>query len=95
MPLIEINDEIREKGVAVPPDDVYQRIISFASNRPYCQSIENGTFRFIDLFAGIGGIRIPFQELGGTCVFSSEWDQFAQKIFCLVASLANRSHQLV
>lgn len=30
--------------------------------------------RFIDLFAGIGGIRIPFDELGCECVFSSEWD---------------------
>ena len=35
-------------------------------------------FKFIDLFAGIGGIRIPFDELGGTCVFSSEWDKFSQ-----------------
>jgi DNA (cytosine-5)-methyltransferase 1 len=35
-------------------------------------------FRFIDLFAGIGGIRIPFQELGGKCVLTSEWDKFAQ-----------------
>ena len=34
-------------------------------------------FRFIDLFAGIGGIRIPFDELGGECVFSSEWDAAA------------------
>ena len=32
------------------------------------------TLRFIDLFAGIGGIRIPFDELGYECVFSSEWD---------------------
>ncbi len=31
-------------------------------------------FTFIDLFAGIGGIRIPYDELGGDCVFSSEWD---------------------
>lgn len=31
--------------------------------------------RFIDLFAGIGGIRIPFDELGYECVFSSEWDK--------------------
>ncbi|MBQ9367953.1 MAG: DNA cytosine methyltransferase [Victivallales bacterium] len=29
-------------------------------------------FTFIDLFAGIGGIRLPFDELGGNCVFSSE-----------------------
>ena len=38
----------------------------------------NKKFRFIDLFAGIGGIRIPFEELGGECVFSSEWDKFSQ-----------------
>ena len=38
-------------------------------------------FRFIDLFAGIGGIRIPFDELGGECVFSSEWDTYAQKTY--------------
>lgn len=35
-------------------------------------------FNFIDLFAGIGGIRIPFDELGGKCVFTSEWDKFSQ-----------------
>lgn len=35
-------------------------------------------YKFIDLFAGIGGIRIPFDELGAKCVFSSEWDKFAQ-----------------
>lgn len=38
-------------------------------------------FRFIDLFAGIGGIRIPFDEIGGQCVFTSEWDKFSQKTY--------------
>lgn len=38
-------------------------------------------FRFIDLFAGIGGTRIPFQELGGECVFTSEWDKFSKKTY--------------
>lgn len=38
-------------------------------------------FKFIDLFAGIGGIRIPFDELGGKCVFSSEIDPHAQKMY--------------
>lgn len=33
--------------------------------------------KFIDLFAGIGGIRLPFDELGYHCVFSSEWDKAA------------------
>lgn len=39
------------------------------------------TFDFIDLFAGTGGIRIPFDELGGRCVFTSEWDEHAQKTY--------------
>jgi DNA (cytosine-5)-methyltransferase 1 len=38
-------------------------------------------FTFIDLFAGIGGIRRPFQLFGGKCVFSSEIDKFAQKTY--------------
>lgn len=36
---------------------------------------------FIDLFAGIGGIRIPFDEMGYHCVFSSEWDKAAAKTY--------------
>lgn len=32
-------------------------------------------FTFIDLFAGIGGIRIAFEQVGGKCVFSSEWEK--------------------
>ena len=35
------------------------------------------SFRFIDLFAGIGGTRLGFEAAGGTCVFTSEWDKFA------------------
>ena len=42
---------------------------------------EPGRFTFIDLFAGIGGIRIPFEELGGRCVFTSEWDEYARKTY--------------
>lgn len=42
---------------------------------------ENPKFTFIDLFAGIGGFRMAFQNLGGQCVFSSEWDAQAQKTY--------------
>ena len=38
-------------------------------------------FKFIDLFAGIGGIRLAFEKAGGTCVFTSEWDSFAQQTY--------------
>jgi len=48
-------------------------------------------FTFVDLFAGIGGVRLPFEEIGGHCVFTSEWDKYAQKTY-----LANfpASHQI-
>ncbi len=39
------------------------------------------TFTFIDLFAGIGGIRLAFDSVGGKCVFTSEWDKFAQQTY--------------
>ena len=42
---------------------------------------EKGKFTFIDLFAGIGGIRLGYQLNGGRCVFSSEWDKDAAKTY--------------
>ncbi len=39
------------------------------------------TFRFIDLFAGIGGTRLGFEAVGGRCVFGSEWDRFARETY--------------
>lgn len=39
------------------------------------------TFKFIDLFAGIGGFRLALESQGGICVFSSEWDRFSQKTY--------------
>ena len=38
-------------------------------------------FNFIDLFAGIGGMRIAFKNVGGECIFSSEWDKLAQDTY--------------
>lgn len=42
---------------------------------------ESPPFTFIDLFAGIGGIRRGFEDLGGKCLFSSEWDRFAMQTY--------------
>lgn len=44
---------------------------------------ERPAFRFIDLFAGIGGLRMGFESIGGRCVFTSEWDPFSQKTYAL------------
>ena len=38
-------------------------------------------FRFIDLFAGIGGLRLGFEYIGGRCVFTSEWNRFSQETY--------------
>lgn len=40
-----------------------------------------GWFRFVDLFAGIGGLRKGFEHIGGRCVFTSEWDANSQKTY--------------
>lgn len=42
---------------------------------------ETPAFRFIDLFAGIGGLRLGFEAIGGRCVFTSEWDKYSQKTY--------------
>lgn len=43
--------------------------------------VKNPKFTFIDLFAGIGGFRLALQNLGGKCVFTSEWDKEAKKTY--------------
>ena len=43
--------------------------------------ISKPKFTFIDLFAGIGGIRLAYQNLGGKCVFTSEWNNPAKKTY--------------
>ena len=45
------------------------------------ESSAEGSFDFIDLFAGIGGMRKAFENIGGRCVFTSEWDSYAQKTY--------------
>ena len=44
-------------------------------------SSADAPFKFIDLFAGIGGLRIGFEAIGGQCVFTSEWNKFAQETY--------------
>ncbi len=48
---------------------------------PFGEESPAGTFDFIDLFAGIGGLRKAFEQIGGRCVYTSEWDSYAQKTY--------------
>ena len=78
-----------ETGEHIPSKNKLQNIKSLESNlnkqrknAPFVHDqSRDAEFKFIDLFAGIGGIRLPFQKLGGKCVFTSEWDKFAQKTY--------------
>ncbi|WP_329605423.1 DNA (cytosine-5-)-methyltransferase [Zavarzinia marina] len=45
------------------------------------QEAPDEKFRFVDLFAGIGGLRRGFEPLGGRCVFTCEWDRYAQATY--------------
>lgn len=67
-------------GETDPPpyisDAIRQRLLNF----PQPDSAP-ANFRFIDLFAGIGGMRIAFEKHGGRCVFTSEWDEYARKTY--------------
>lgn len=47
-------------------------------SRPASRQAE---FTFIDLFAGVGGIRLGFEQHGGQCVFTSEWNKFSQQTY--------------
>lgn len=59
------------------PDAIRQRILPLMTAAPK----EKYPFSFVDLFAGIGGIRSGFEAQGGHCVFTSEWNTFAQKTY--------------
>lgn len=45
------------------------------------QETQDGKFTFIDLFAGIGGMRIAFERAGGHCVYSNEWNKYSQQTY--------------
>lgn len=67
-----------EAGDGVPREAALGLLRSMASAAPK-QSV--GRFNFVDLFAGIGGIRKGFDAIGGHCVFTSERDKFAQQTY--------------
>lgn len=58
------------------PKAIKSKVDKLVSKPPYQN--HRSKFKFIDLFAGIGGLRLGFQLEGGDCVFTSEWDKYAQ-----------------
>lgn len=81
-----------EVGETEPPpylaDAIRQRLLPL--NDP--DEAKECAFRFIDLFAGIGGIRMAFEAHGGRCVFTSEWNPYAQKTY--LANFPDSTHAM-
>lgn len=73
----EITDEYVTKVAESPTE---YNLFSDFFNVPFLDP-EEPKFTFIDLFAGMGGFRLAMQAQGGKCVFSSEWNKYAQKTY--------------
>lgn len=71
-----------EDGSSEPSRLAMRTLENAATGRIAAVPQSNG-FRFIDLFAGIGGLRLGFESIGGRCVFTSEWDANSQKTYAL------------
>jgi DNA (cytosine-5)-methyltransferase 1 len=68
-----------ERGEGEPREAALQMLRTMTANGKVGPSVSR--FNFIDLFAGIGGIRNGFENIGGHCVFTSEWNKFAQQTY--------------
>lgn len=82
--LIEVSDRtaLRYANGTGQPKRLALRVLRESARRPAPVPVET-SFRFVDLFAGIGGLRIGFQGIGGHCVFTSEWDAHSQATYAL------------
>ncbi|WP_298118028.1 DNA cytosine methyltransferase [Flavobacterium sp.] len=67
----------QEENLSLVSDVALQQLLFEVENVPF-PTPENYTFKFIDLFAGIGGFRIAMQNVGGKCIYTSEWDTNAK-----------------
>ena len=76
--IIEYKNE--EENLNLVSEDALQQLLFEVETVPF-PTPKNYTFKFIDLFAGIGGFRMAMQNLGGKCVFTSEWDENAKKTY--------------
>ncbi|MCH4830351.1 DNA cytosine methyltransferase [Flavobacterium covae] len=68
------------ENINIVSDVALQQLLFEVENVPFPTPTDY-KFKFIDLFAGIGGFRLALQNLGGKCVFTSEWDQSAKKTY--------------
>jgi DNA (cytosine-5)-methyltransferase 1 len=69
-----------ENGLSRPSPPAL-KFLNLYLERRQAGSTSTNNFKFIDLFAGIGGLRRGFEKIGGKCVFTCEWDEYCQKTY--------------
>ena len=62
-------------------DSIAVAVRQFVSHQVKTSTSGNNGFTFIDLFAGIGGMRIAYENAGGHCVYSNEWNKYSQQTY--------------
>jgi len=75
-----INYKQKENEISIVAEDALQQLLFEVENVPF-PTPKNYTFNFIDLFAGIGGFRLALQNIGGKCIYTSEWNNDAKKTY--------------
>lgn len=77
----ELNDYSANANLSVQ-DCVREAVASYVTDiKKKYQIVDREGFSFIDLFAGIGGMRLGFERAGGHCVYSSEWNKYSQQTY--------------
>ena len=72
--------KLKETDLQIVAEDALQQLLFEVENVPF-PTPKNYSFKFIDLFAGIGGFRLALQNVGGKCVYTSEWNTEAKKTY--------------
>ena len=72
--------KIETENKQLVKEEALQQLLFEVENVPFPTPVDY-SFKFIDLFAGIGGFRVAMQNLGGKCVFTSEWDKEAKRTY--------------
>lgn len=74
-----VREKSRELGITAPAF-IQNAVMQYVS-RLNEKNTDQGTFTFIDLFAGIGGMRLAFEQNGGKCLYSNEWNKYSQQTY--------------